>query len=69
MDEKFFTVIVGLKEEQDNGRVRNYTEKYLVKAITYADVEAKVAKEFEGLAIGEFSIKKISDDKILKVIE
>lgn len=66
-NEKYFLVTVILKEEQENGRAKKYTEKYLVKGYSYTDVETKINKEFDGETM-EFSIKSVSDSKILKVI-
>lgn len=67
-NEKYFLVTVVLKQEQDNGNTKNITEKYLVKGFSYTDVEVKINEEFKSDPM-EFSIKSMSDSKIIKIID
>lgn len=67
-NEKYFTVTVVLKQEQDNGKTKTLTEKYLIKGFTLTDVEAKIVKEFDGEMM-DYYIKSVVDSNIIKIIE
>ncbi len=52
----------------DNGRIRNIKEEYLVEAHSVTDVENKLKDKF-GEGMSEFSVKSVTESKILGVIE
>ena len=68
MDEKYFLVTVIVKQTDSDGKIKKTPEKYLCKDISYAGVEEKIAKDFDGTTF-EYEIKSINDSKVIKVIE
>ena len=66
-EDRYFTVSIILKYEE-NDKVKKITEKYLVKANSLTDVDAKIISEFENETL-EYEIKSVTDSKIIKIIE
>lgn len=70
---KYYKAKVGIRDIDDNGKLTNRNEEYLVDAVDPVDVCAKITAKFEemysGLGNTDFEIKSISTTKILEVIE
>lgn len=55
-------------EDAESGKIRKINETYLVDAMSATEAEAKTIKHFEG-TIGEYSVTKASQSRILDVID
>ena len=64
----YYIAKVKVHHEDDKGRVKKVTEQYLVNAVSVTDAEAKVVQDFEGSNL-EYEVTKVSETKILKVIQ
>lgn len=64
----WYIVTVQLSFEDENGKVKNSNEDYLVQAVSPSDAETKVANDFEGENI-VYRLKKVQESKIVKIIE
>jgi len=65
----YFQVVVQVKVEQENGKIKNQNEQYLVSAVSCIDAETKTTKDFvdEGANL-DFKIVSVKETKILKVL-
>jgi hypothetical protein len=63
----YYQATVKVKIEDDNGKMKKHTEQYLVDAVTVTDVEVKVTEEYKGFP-GEWELQKVSETKILKIL-
>ena len=50
-----------------NGKVKKYTEQYLVEAVSVTDAEAKTVEEF-GQGISGFEVKEVKATKIIAAV-
>lgn len=67
-EKTYWAVSVQSAREQENGKFKRVTEKYLVSAVNPTDVETKIAEELKDDPF-EWVVKSISETKILEVIE
>lgn len=65
---KYFTVSVKFKRENDRGKVKVVTERYLVNSMSVTEAEARVVKFLES-CVDDYQISSASESKILEVIE
>jgi hypothetical protein len=65
---KYFTVRVKTKRENDNGKIRTYSEAFLVNAMSVTEAEARVVKKLAGTQ-DPFQIVSASESRIIEVIE
>lgn len=66
---KYFTVTVKVKRDVDNGKVKTYTERYLVNSMSVTEAEARTYKFLEEAGEQEFKVAAVSESRILDVIE
>lgn len=64
----YFTVAVKIKYEDDKGRVKSRTERYLVDAVSVTDSEAMATAHMVELGEKDFEISSSSQSKIVSVI-
>lgn len=65
---KYFTVSVKFKRENDKGKVKFATERYLVNSMSVTEAEARVVKFLESCP-DDYQISSASESRILEVIE
>jgi len=65
----YFTVAVKIRRDDDKGKTKTYTERYLVQAVSVTDSEAIVVKYMEKLGEKDFTISSSSVSKIVDVID
>jgi hypothetical protein len=63
----YFTVSVKVSFEDDKGKVKKKTEKYLVDAMTVTEAETRVVSYMEGTQ-QEFEISSASQSRIVDVL-
>ena len=63
----YYTVSVKVSHEDDKGKVKKSTERYLVDAMSVTEAEARVTS-FMKDTLGEFEISAASQSRILEVI-
>ncbi len=66
---KYFTCTVKIKRDSDNGKIKTYTERYLVNAMSVTEAEARVYQFMEEAGEQEFKVAAVSESRILDVIE
>lgn len=60
--------LVKAKWEGDhNGKIKKYTEQYLVEAVSVTDAEAKTVEEF-GQGVNGFEVKEVKATKIIAAV-
>lgn len=62
-----YTVAVKVKFEDDKGKVKTKTERYLVDAMSVTEAESRVVKFMEG-TMSDFEISSASQSRIVEVI-
>jgi Domain of unknown function (DUF4494) len=62
-----YTVAVKVKFEDDKGKVKTKTERYLVDAMSVTEAETRVVKFMEG-TMADFEISSASQSRIVEVI-
>ena len=65
----WFESTVKYMKEDDHGRVRNVTEHYLVDALSFTEVEARINEEMGQRVMGEFQVKSERKSQIIDVFE
>jgi predicted RNA-binding protein Jag len=63
----FHSVSVKVKFEDDKGKLKTKTEKYLVDAMSVTEAEARVTSYMKGTQV-EFEISSASQSRIVDVI-
>ncbi len=63
----YFTVSVKVSHEDDKGKVKKTTERYLVDAMSVTEAEARVTKALEDMT-NEFEIVAASTSRIIEVV-
>lgn len=63
---KYWTVVVQLEHENDNGRIQKTKEVYLVDATSPTEAEAVIYKEFEGMS--NFEVVGVTKSKVIRVL-
>jgi hypothetical protein len=64
---KYFTVNVKFKRENDKGKIKTVTERFLVDSMSVTEAEARVVKHLES-CVDEYQISSASESRILEVI-
>jgi len=64
---KYFQVVVKIKREDDKGKVKTFTERYLVDALTITEAEARVVKFMEDSML-EYEISSATESRIMQII-
>ena len=67
-ESKYFTVRVKTKRENDKGKIRTYSEAFLVNAMTVTEAEARVVKKLTGTQ-DPYTISSAAVSPIIEVIE
>jgi Domain of unknown function (DUF4494) len=65
----WFSCKVKYQKEDEQGRVKNVTEAYLVDALSFTEAEAKIYEEIGQRVMGEFQVTSISKSRIMDVFE
>lgn len=65
---KYFQVSVKFKRENDKGKIKIVTERFLVDAMSVTEAEARVVKHLES-CVDEYQISSASESRIVEVIE
>jgi hypothetical protein len=61
----WFMCKVKYQKEEENGRVKNVTEPYLVDAMSFTEAEARIYEELGSVIRGEFIVSGISKSRIV----
>ena len=64
---KYFQVVVKLKREDDKGKIKTFTERYLVDALTITEAEARVVKFMEDSML-EYEISSATESRIVQIL-
>ena len=64
---KYFQVVVKIKREDDKGKIKTFTERYLVDALTITEAEARVVKFMEDSML-EYEISSATESRIMQII-
>lgn len=57
------------QKEDDDGRVRNVIEQFLIDALSYTEAETRVYEEMEVIVRGEFYVTSLTKTKIIDVFQ
>ncbi len=63
----WFMCKVKYQKEEENGRMKNVNEPYLVDAMSFTEAEARIYEELGSVIRGEFVVSGISKSKIIDV--
>lgn len=63
----WFMCKVKYQKEEENGRMKNVNEPYLVDAMSFTEAEARIYEELGSIIRGEFVVSGISKSKIIDV--
>ena len=66
---QYWEVTAQFERENDRGRVQKVRENYLVDAMSGTEAEAKTYAYLEGEGETNFTIIKLTQSRILKVVE
>ena len=58
---------VKYQKEEENGKVKNVTEPYLVDAMSFTEAEARIYEELGSIIRGEFIVSGISKSRIIDI--
>ena len=64
---KYFQVVVKIKREDDKGKIKTFTERYLVNALTVTEADARVVKFMEQFQ-EEYMISSVTESRIIQLI-
>jgi hypothetical protein len=64
---KYFQVVVKIKREDDKGKIKTFTERYLVDAMTITEAEARVVSFMEDSML-EYEISSATESRIVQII-
>lgn len=64
---KYFQVVVKLKREDDKGKLKTITERYLVDALTITEAEARVVK-FMVDSMLDYEISSATESRIMQIL-
>lgn len=67
--QNWFSCKVKYQKEDEQGRVKNVTEAYLVDALSFTEAEAKIYEEIGQRVMGEFQVTSIAKSRIMDVFE
>ncbi|WP_224996132.1 DUF4494 domain-containing protein [Cesiribacter sp. SM1] len=60
----WFQCKIKYQKEDENGRLKNITEPYLVDAVSYTEAEARIYEELGSVIRGDFEVTSITKSKI-----
>ncbi|EMR04795.1 DUF4494 domain-containing protein [Cesiribacter andamanensis] len=60
----WFQCKIKYQKEDENGRLKNVTEPYLVDAVSYTEAEARIYQELGSVIRGDFEVTSITKSKI-----
>jgi len=63
----YFTVSVKMSHEDDKGKIKKTTQRYLVDAMSVTEAEARIIKALEDCP-SEFEIVSASTSRIVEVV-
>ncbi len=66
--QNWFECKIRYEKEADNGKVKMVTEPYLVDAMSFTEVEARIHQEMGAVITGEFSVSKITKVNLTDVV-
>ena len=66
--QQWFECKVRYDKEDENGTQKMVTEPYLIDAVSFTEVEARIHKEMEAYISGEFWVTKINKTNLADVI-
>ncbi|MCE7997075.1 MAG: DUF4494 domain-containing protein [Roseivirga sp.] len=56
-------------KQDEQGRIKNVTERYMIDALSWTESEAKVYEEIGQRVMGEFSIVQMTKTKVVDIFE
>ena len=65
----YFTVVVKVKTENDQGKVKTHTERYLVDSMSVTEAEVKAVAQMEKDGLKDFEVSSASQSRIVGVID
>lgn len=65
----WFQVTIRYAKEDEQGRVKNVSEKYLADALSFTEAEAKIYEEMGQRVMGDFTVTHIAKTQITDVFE
>lgn len=60
----WFQCKIKYQKEDENGKLKNVTEPYLVDAVSYTEAEARIYQELGSVIRGDFEVTSITKSKI-----
>lgn len=57
---QWYTVKVKYTKQEDDGKIKNITEPYLISAVSFTDAEAIIHEEVGQVVRGDFSVKSMT---------
>lgn len=63
----FIEAKVKFKKQMQNGKIKEVSEPYLVKALSFTKAEARVTEEVRPYISGEFSVSAVTKSNVIEV--
>ena len=63
----WFQCKIKYQREEENGKLKNITEPYLVDAVSYTEAEARIYQELGSIIRGEFEVTSITKSRIIDI--
>lgn len=63
----WFQCKIKYQKEEENGKLKNINEPYLVDAVSYTEAEARIYQELGSLIRGEFEVSSIAKSRIIDI--
>lgn len=61
----WFKCTVKYQREEENGKLKNVAEHYLVDAVSYTEAEARIYEELGSIIRGEFEVSAITKSRVI----
>lgn len=63
----WFQCKIKYQKEEENGKLKNVTEAYMVDAVSYTEAEARIYQELGSIIRGEFEVTSITKSRIMDI--
>ncbi len=63
----WFQCKIKYQKEEENGKMKNISEAYLVDAVSYTEAEARIYEELGSIIRGEFEVTAITKSRIIDI--
>ena len=67
MNNRYFAITIKIKREDDKGKLKTITERYLVDALTVTEAEGRVVKFMEQYK-EDYNISSATESRIVELI-